>query len=119
MLLDEILYDVVCEEIFTDEDGNILTEAALRQFKRVGTQIKRQYRCTAGPKKGKIVASPQACATRKDPRKVRHGRKVSRMKKGIRIRKTRITKKKAISKMVVRMNQRLSGKTPKKTKGTK
>lgn len=114
MLLDEILYDVVCEEVYTDEDGNILTEAAMRQFKRFGTRIKRQYRCTAGPKKGKIVASPQSCATRKDPRKVRHGRRVARMKQGIRVRKTQIEKRKSISKMVTKMNQRLSGKTPKK-----
>jgi len=108
----------LCIEVWTDEDGNILAEAAVRQFKRVGTAIKRQYRCTAGPKKGKIVATPQACATRKDPRKVRHGRKVSRAKKGIRIRKSAITKRKAISKMVVKMNRRLAGKpsSPKKTK---
>ena len=87
-----------------------LEEAAVRQFKRFGNAIKRQYRCTSGPKKGKIVASPQACGTRKDPRKVRHGRKVARMKKGVRIRKTTIAKKKSVSRMVTRMNRRLSGK---------
>jgi len=87
-----------------------LEEAAIRQFKRFGNAIKRQYRCTSGPKKGKIVASPQACGQRKDPRKVRHGKKVARMKKGVRIRKTKIAKKKTVSKMVNRMNKRLSGK---------
>ena len=118
MLLEEILYDAVCEDVYTDEDGNVLTEAAMRQFKRVGTAVKRQFRCTAGPKKGKIVASPQSCATRKDPRKVRHGRKVSRMRMGVRVRKTKMTKKKAISRMVTKMNRRLAGKptAPKKTK---
>lgn len=99
-----------CEIVYTDEDGEILSEAAIRQFKRFGNAIKRQYRCTSGPKKGKIVASPQACGTRKDPRKVRHGRKVARMKKGVRIRKSTIAKKKSVSRMVTRMNRRLSGK---------
>lgn len=113
MLLDEILYEYeYCEEIYTDEEGNVLEEAAIRQFKRFGQVIKKQYRCTSGPKSGKIVASPQACGTRKDPKKVRHGRKVARMKKGLRAMKTRIAKRKQISKMVTRMNQRLAGKSP-------
>ena len=111
MLLDEILYDLdeACEIVYTDEEGNVLNEAAIRQFRRFGTVIKRQYRCTSGPKKGKIVAKPQACGTRKDPRKIRHGKKVARLKKGVRVRKTRISKKKSISRMVIRMNRRLSG----------
>jgi hypothetical protein len=87
-----------------------LEEAAIRQFKRFGNKVKRQYRCTSGPKKGKIVASPQACAQRKDPRKIRHGKKVARLKKGIRVRKTIISKKKSVSRMITRMNRRLSGK---------
>ena len=86
MLLDEILHEnEFCEIIYTDEENNILSEAAIRQFKRFGTVITRQYRCTSGPKKGKIVASPSACGQRKDPRKVRHGKKVARMKKCLRI----------------------------------
>ena len=99
-----------CEIVYTDENGEILSEAAIRQFKKVGTTIKRQYRCTSGPKKGKIVSSPQACGQRKDPKKIRHGKKVARLKKGVRVRKTTISKKKSISKMVTRMNKRLAGK---------
>lgn len=90
-------------------EESLLTESAVRQFKRVGTAIKRQYRCKSGPKAGKIVATPRSCATRKDPRKVRHGRKVARTKKGVRVRKTAMSKRKAISKMVTKMNKRLSG----------
>ena len=110
MLLDEVINE--CEVVYTDEEGNTLNEAALRQFKRFGSTIKRQYRCTSGPKEGKIVASPQSCGQRKDPRKVRHGKKVARTKKGIRVRKTAIAKRKSLSKMVTKMNQRLSGKRP-------
>lgn len=104
-----------CEEIWVDEFGNeIVSEAARRAFKRVGKQIKRRYRCTTGMKKGKVVSDPKLCATRKDPKKVRLGRRVARTRKGVRIRKSAISKRTAMSKMVRRMNQRLSGPTARK-----
>lgn len=87
-----------------------VTEAAIRQFKRVGQEIRRRYRCMSGPKAGKLVATPGACATRKDPKKVRHGRRVMRSKKGVIARKTRVAKRKQLSKMVAKMNKRLAGK---------
>ncbi len=111
MKIAEVLNE--CEVIYTDEDGEILNEAARRAFKRIGKEIKRRYRCTTGPKKGRVVANPIVCATRKDPRKVRHGRKVARSKKGVRLRKTKIMKRTAMSKLARRMNQRLSGKKKK------
>lgn len=99
-----------CEVVYVDEDGNeILDEAAKRAFKRMGKNIKRYYRCTAGKKAGKLVADPKECAKRKDPRKVRVGRRVARLKKGIRIRKGAITAKSAVHKRVVQMNKRLKG----------
>jgi len=98
MKLDEIL-DVVD-----------LEEGAKIRFKRVGNEIRRKYRCTSGRKKGKIVASPQSCAQRKDPARIRRGRKVMRSKKGIIQRKSSLTKRKSISKLIARMNKRLSGK---------
>jgi len=110
MKLFEIICEECCEEVYLDEEGNILSEAAIRQFKRVGGQIKRQFRCTSGPKKGKIVATPQACAKRKDPKKRRHGKKVNRARKGVRVMKTRISKHQQQSKLVTRMNRRLAGK---------
>ncbi|MHA2404569.1 MAG: hypothetical protein ACXADH_16335, partial [Candidatus Kariarchaeaceae archaeon] len=117
--------DCLYTECWVDEDNNILSEAAVRMFKRIGKEIKRRYRCTTGPKKGKPVSDPKLCATRKDPKKKRIGRKVARTRKGIRIRKSKITKRTAMSKMVARMNKRLKGarsapksgvaKTPKNT----
>lgn len=107
MLLDEILYE--CEVVWVDEDGNILTEAAARHFKRVGGNIKRQFRCTSGLKKGKIVADRATCSRRKDPKKKRQGKKSARRFKGIRKIKTKITKKRTQSKLVRRMNKRLKG----------
>lgn len=111
MKLFEILYDMdLYKEVYVDEDDNILNEAAIRQFKLVNKKITRKYRCMAGPKKGRLVAKPSGCATRKDPAKVRHGRKVMRSKKGIIKRKSRITKNKAMNKIVAKMNKRLMGK---------
>lgn len=108
MLLEEILYE--CEVVYVDEDGNeILDEGFIRQMKKVGNQLKKQYRCTTGQKKGRISASPQACGRRKDPKKKRHGRKVARMKKGVRVKKTKIAKKRQISKRLTRINKRLAG----------
>lgn len=105
MLLDEILYD--CEVIYVDEEGNILTEAAVRHFKRIGTSIKRQYKCTSGLKKNKIVADRSTCSKRKEPKRKRIGKKSARVKKGLRKIKTGISKRKQHSKLVTRMNKRL------------
>lgn len=101
--------DCQYEKCWVDKDDNILSEAAVRMFKRFGKEIKRRYRCTTGPKKGKPVTDPSKCATRKDPKKVRHGRKVARAKKGVRIRKSKIAMRTSMSKMVRRMNARLKG----------
>lgn len=113
MKLYEVLDDCcecLYEEVIVDEEENILDEAAIRQFKRVGQQIRKRYRCLSGPKAGKLVATPGACATRKDPKKVRQGRRIMRSKKGVIQRKGRVAKRKQMSRMVARMNRRLAGK---------
>ena len=108
MLLNEILYE--CEVVYVDEDGNVIEEGFQRQLKKVGGKVKKQYRCTSGQKKGRIVSEPSACAKRKDPKKKRLGKKVARMKKGIIRVKSQRTKKKQLSKRITRINRRLAGK---------
>lgn len=108
MKLDEILYE--CDCVYVDEDGEILSEAAIRQWKRMGTTMIKKFRCLGGVKAGKLVSDPSKCVARKDPRKVRHGRKVMRMKKGVIKRKTKVAKKRSLSKLVKKMNMRLMGK---------
>lgn len=108
MKLNEILYE--CECVYVDEDDNILSEAAVRQWKRMGSTIIKKYRCLGGVKAGKLVSDPSKCVTKKDPKKVRHGRKVMRSKKGTIGRKSKITKKRSLSKLVAKMNMRLMGK---------
>lgn len=102
-------------ECYVDEDDNILSEGAVRMFKRVGKKIIRKYRCTSGPKKGKPVSDPSKCATRIDPKKSREGRKRMRRGKATRKRKSKITKRTTISKMVSRLNKSLSKKGKKPT----
>jgi hypothetical protein len=96
------------EEISEDQ-YEILDEAAKRQWKRYGNKFVRKFRCYGGPKNGKMVSTAAGCGMRKDPLKVRRGKKAARMKKGSRVRKTMMTKRKSPSKRLVRMNNILRG----------
>lgn len=97
--------------VYFFDDNAPLTEGARRAFKRVGKVIKRWYRCTTGRKAGKVVSDPKVCARRKEPRKVRLGRKINRQRRAIRIRKSKIVARTATARVVKRMNQRLATKT--------
>ena len=100
-----------CEVCYFDEDGNeLLDEAAVRQFKKQGNKIVKKFRCLSGPKAGRLVSNPSGCGMRKDPKKVRQGRKTMRQKGAIINRKGQIAKKKAVSAQVTKLNKRLSGK---------
>lgn len=96
-----------------------LTEGATRQWKRIGKKLVRKYRCTSGKKKGKLVKGPGECGKRKEPKKVRTGRKVMRSKKGIIQRKSKIAKRQSISRLVTKLNARLMGKDVKPKKPQK
>jgi len=113
MKVAEILYEYECEleEVFVDENGEMLSEAAVRQWKRQGQKMVKKYRCLSGTKKNRLVSSPGDCSTRKDPRKVRQGRKVMRTKKSVIARKSKVSKRKSISKILSKLNARLMGKT--------
>ena len=102
-ILDEIA------ELTQGDEFDKIFEAVQRQFRRYGDKFLRQYRCTTGQKAGRMVSSPEKCGIRKDPKKVRQGKKSSRMKKGQRVRKTLFTKRKTQSKRLSRLNQRMRG----------
>lgn len=108
---------IQCEEIYVDENGEVLEEAAIRQFKKKrGTnKMEKKFRCTTGPKAGKIVSDPTSCSKRPDPKKRRQGRKVMRTKKAAIQRKSRVSKKKSISKTLTKLNARLMSKAGRKT----
>lgn len=86
-----------------------IVEKVDRQFRRYGNNLLRQYRCTSGDKAGRMVTSPEKCGIRKDPRRVRIGKRASRVKKGQRIRKSLFTKRKSQSKRLSRLNKVLRG----------
>jgi hypothetical protein len=98
----------ITEEI-SEEEYELLEEAAKRQFKRYGNKFVRKFRCYGGPKSGRMVTKMSDCGKRKDPFKVRQGKRASRMKKGQRVRKTKLAKKKSPSLRLVRMNKNLRG----------
>ncbi len=108
MILDEIIYD--CELVWVDEDDNILDEGAVRQWKRIGQKRVIKYRCMSGPKKGRLVSKPGSCGIRKDPKRKKLGRKILRAKKGTIQRKSKISKRTGISKMLRKLNAKLMGK---------
>jgi len=115
MKVEDVIFETECvfEEVYLDSDDNILSEAAVRQWKRQGQKLVKKYRCMSGPKKNRLVGSPGSCATRKDPKKVRRGKKIMRTKKGVINRKAAISKRKSISNILSKLNARLMGKTPK------
>ena len=106
MKLSEINDNILYEVVYVDENDTILDEAAIRVFKRAGKQITRKFRCIVGRKRGKIVAKATGCAQRKEPRRIRLGRKIARMRKGIRVRKSKLTSKTSAHRLVQRLNKR-------------
>jgi hypothetical protein len=102
--------DIIIETITKDEYEK-LDEAVKRQFKRYGNKIVRKFRCYGGPKDGSMVTDAADCGIKKNPLKVRQGKQSARLKKGQRVRKTNMTKRKAPSKRLIRMNKLLRGDT--------
>lgn len=99
-----------CEIVYVDSDGNeVVSESAIRQLKKVGNKLETRFRCMAGPKQGRLVASPGACGVRKDPKKVRQGRRIMQQKGAVIARKSRVSKNRAGSKLVAALNKRLAG----------
>lgn len=93
-------------------DQYSLEEVYSRAYKRTGKQsMKLGVRCATGPKAGKWVSDPSQCNKRKDWKKVISGRKVMRTKGGLIHHKSEITRRGAFSKIIKRVNSRLSGKS--------
>lgn len=119
-LLTELNNDELNVHIISEEEYNQLDEGAQRTYRRVGNNITQYYRCTSGPKKGKLASDPSKCGQRKDPRRVRHGRQVAQRKGSIRVRKTQARKRTQISKRVTALNnvlrQRREQKEPTQTR---
>lgn len=108
-ILEEQCKECECEIVYTDEDDNIVKEgaAAAPAFRRKGKELKRQFRCMTGEKKGRLVANPKTCIQRKNPKRMVVGKKVAAAKKGLRLRKSAQTRKTQASKLARKANLRI------------
>ena len=96
---------------FLGYDFDMLEEArSTRQFKRVGKNLKSQFRCMHGEKAGRLVSSPDKCGIKKDAGRVRRSKAAARYKKAQKARKSSRTKKQSFSRKVVKFNDYMSGK---------
>lgn len=110
-ILDE--YDCNCsnpcfEVVYVNDDNEQLDEAqASVAYRARKGKITKKFRCTSGEKKGRLVANPKTCITRKNPKRVVVGRRVASSHKGLRLRKSKLTRSTNTSKMARKMNMRL------------
>lgn len=95
----------VCEVVYVDASDNILSEAAIRAYKRQGHDIIRKYRCMSGRRTGKLVTNPADCMKKLDRAKVIAGRRIMRSKGKQIHHKAEISKKQSLSKRIARMNR--------------
>lgn len=93
----------------TIDSEDELKEGVKRAFRRSGGKIKRGFRVTSGFRRGRVVANiknaykPRAKASTRMKLKI-----ASRKKKIIRLLKSRITRRRPLSKRLVAMNKRVS-----------
>lgn len=107
--LDELDDETNPEEVLDQlEDEGTIEEGIKRAFKRSGKKIKRGFRVTSGFRKGKVVMKASSAYKPRKPAKTRMKMKIaSRRKKVIRILKGKRTRRKPLSKRLVKMNKRI------------
>lgn len=103
--------DTIDPEAEEDAAEEELKEGVKRAFRRVGKKIKRGFRVTSGWRKGRVVASMKGAYKPRAKARTRLKLRIAAKKKRvIRILKGRITRRKPLSKRLVKMNKRVSGK---------
>jgi len=98
---------MLLSELFEhDDEKERLTEGPKIAWARVGNKVVKKYRCTSGPRQGRIVASPIQCNKPIDLKK-RMKFKQTKLAKGARMaRKSRRTKRRNPASMrIQRMNK--------------
>jgi hypothetical protein len=103
--------DTIDPEAEEDAAEEELEEGVKRAFRRVGKKIKRGFRVTSGWRKGRVVSSMKGAYKPRAKAKTRLKLRIAAKKKRVvRILKGRITRRKPLSKRLVKMNKRISGK---------
>lgn len=114
---DVVPQDIVSENftgtIEEHPDHSAIAEGVSQIFRRQkGKKPTKGFRCTSGPRKGRIVAKPSTCFQKTDPQKSAKIRKKRQQKAGIAGKKLAMTKRSGAG------SRRLGGVQIKKTKGT-
>jgi hypothetical protein len=105
----EVVYVSEDGEVYTEEEVLALDESVIRQFARKKTDFLKKFRCLTGNKAGRMVNNPADCNTRKDPRKIRQGQRIMKSKGATIQRKSDVSKRTSVSKLLTKMNLRLKG----------
>ena len=111
---EKIVAEMVDGEILESQDHSAITEEVSQIFRRSkkGGRPTKGFRCTSGPRKGRIVAKPSTCFQKTDPVKSAKIRKKRQAKAGIAGKKLAQTKRSGVG------AKRLAGVQIKKRKGT-
>ena len=110
---EKIVAEVVDGEILEMPDHSAITEGVSQIFRRQkGGAPTKGFRCSSGPRKGRIVAKPSTCFQKTDPVKSAKIRKKRQAKAGIAGKKLAQTKRSGAG------ARRLKGVQIKKRKGT-
>ena len=91
----------------------MLLSEIVRAFVRRGKTIKKLYRCTAGPRKGRVVSEPSKCFARKKPAVLRNKLRKSAIRTAAKRKiKSKIARRKAIHFRLQRLNRTLKPRKP-------
>ena len=109
----DIVPQDIVGEIESHPDHSAITEGVSQIFRRQkGGKPTKGFRCTSGPRKGRIVAKPSTCFMKTDPQKSAKIRKKRAIKAKIAGKKLGITKRSRAG------SRRLKGVQIKRTKGS-
>ena len=111
---EKIVAEMVDGKILEMPDHSAISEAVSQIFRRSkkGGRPTKGFRCTSGPRKGRIVAKPSTCFQKTDPVKSAKIRKKRQIKARIAGKKLAQTKRSGVG------AKRLAGVQIRKTKGT-
>ena len=110
---EKIVAEVVDGEILEMPDHSAITEGVSQIFRRQkGGAPTKGFRCSSGPRKGRIVAKPSTCFQKTDPQKS------AKIRKKRQIKATQAGKKLAQTKRSGAGSLRLKGAQIKKRKGS-
>lgn len=105
---------MLLSELFSISEDDLieefLNESAVMAWGKVGDQVVKKYRCTSGPRKGRLVSSPGDCSKRIDPaKKLRMKKTMAKMGKRIARKAKRTKRVNPTSKKVAARNAAIRG----------